>query len=87
MCTANTKCLVDDGDERIGLRRVCKRNDFCSQKVRKTANGRISTWRTQVDSRMLRNDGLGVWSAARVPALRTLSLWQQLIDLFDQRVT
>ena len=80
--TADTQRFVDDRDRGINARG--KRNDLPSEKVRQSSHGFFTARWTEVDRCGAIDDGRRKRATARITALRTLSLRQQFIDLFNE---
>ncbi len=84
MGAANAERFVDDGNDRLVLRRLRKRDDVSAQQVREPADRCVATGRAQVDRLLLFDDRLGIRPAAGVAAQGALRLRQQFIDLLDE---
>ena len=82
MHAADARALVDNGDRR--QYRLGQGQNLFAKQSGKPFNGFLSARRAQVDRGASVDDGLCVGPAARKAALRTLRLWQQVIDFFNQ---
>ena len=81
---ANTKCLIDDRD---CIRFECgigKCDGIAPQQICQPLDRFFATGRAQVDRCTVCDDCCSIRPAAGITALRTLYLWQQFVDIFDE---
>lgn len=82
MCATDTERFIDNGDLDNGGR-FDQWLGISAKKPGQARDRDVTTRRTQVDRSAAVNDGLRVGAATGVTTLRTLSLWQQCVDLVN----
>jgi len=82
MKTADARSLVNNGNG--GNDSLLQRDDIFSKQAGEPANRVIAAGWAQVDRGGTIDHGRRVGSATGVATRRAFSLWQQIIDLFDQ---
>ena len=83
----NAKRLVDNRKRCCFCCGVGELERVTSEEIRESLDSLLATWWAKIDCGVVLNDCQGIRAATGITALRTLRLWQQLIDLLYQGFT